>query len=169
MQGRLALVTRSFSPSAGPVRGSCQVEANIVRCPDPEAAERMIKRIDKIRVTGDSIGGVVECVARNVPAGLGSPVFDKLEAELAKACMSLPASKGFEVRVSLQGKERGIGLAYKVIPSCITFAEDILELFLVGMLNSTGMLTAGRQHIELEGFRECISSVGLSLVFPLKV
>lgn len=60
----------------------------------------MIKRIDEIRKTGDSIGGVVECVARNVPAGLGSPVFDKLEAELAKACMSLPASKGFEVRVA---------------------------------------------------------------------
>jgi chorismate synthase len=49
------------------------------------------------RRTGNSIGGVVEVVARNVPAGLGSPVFDKLEAELAKACMSLPASKGFEV------------------------------------------------------------------------
>jgi chorismate synthase len=47
--------------------------------------------------TGNSIGGVVEVVARNVPSGLGSPVFDKLEAELAKACMSLPASKGFEV------------------------------------------------------------------------
>lgn len=61
----------------------------------------MIERIDEIRVTGDSIGGVVECVARNVPAGLGSPVFDKLEAELAKACMSLPASKGFEVRFHL--------------------------------------------------------------------
>lgn len=73
------------------------MEANIVRCPDEAAAERMIQRIDEIRVTGDSIGGVVECVARNVPAGLGSPVFDKLEAELAKACMSLPASKGFEV------------------------------------------------------------------------
>lgn len=71
----------------------------MVRCPDPEAAERMISRIDEIRKTGDSIGGVVECVARNVPAGLGSPVFDKLEAELAKACMSLPASKGFEVRI----------------------------------------------------------------------
>lgn len=69
----------------------------MVRCPDPEAAERMIQRIDEVRRTGDSIGGVVECVARNVPAGLGSPVFDKLEAELAKACMSLPASKGFEV------------------------------------------------------------------------
>lgn len=50
-----------------------------------------------LRRTGNSIGGVVEVVARNLPAGVGSPVFDKLEAELAKACMSLPASKGFEV------------------------------------------------------------------------
>ncbi|CAN0042708.1 unnamed protein product [Ectocarpus sp. 6 AP-2014] len=80
-----------------------QVEANIVRCPDEKAAERMIERIDKIRRTGDSIGGVVECVARNVPSGLGSPVFDKLEAELAKACMSLPASKGFEIGSGFAG------------------------------------------------------------------
>ena len=72
------------------------VDANIVRCPDPESAERMLERIDEIRKTGNSIGGVVTCVARNVPAGLGSPVFDKLEADLAKACMSLPAAKGFE-------------------------------------------------------------------------
>lgn len=73
------------------------VEANIVRCPDPEVAKRMIARIDEIRKTGNSIGGVVEVVAKNVPSGLGAPVFDKLEAELAKACMSLPASKGFEI------------------------------------------------------------------------
>jgi len=73
------------------------VEANIARCPDAATAEKMIKRIDEIRRTGNSIGGVVEVVARNVPSGLGSPVFDKLEAELAKACMSLPASKGFEI------------------------------------------------------------------------
>jgi chorismate synthase len=73
------------------------VEANIVRCPDEEVAQAMIDRIDKIRRTGNSIGGVVEVVARNVPAGLGAPVFDKLEAELAKACMSLPAAKGFEI------------------------------------------------------------------------
>lgn len=72
------------------------VDANIVRCPDPEAAEAMLKRIDTVRKGGNSIGGVVTCVARNVPAGLGSPVFDKLEAELAKACMSIPAAKGFE-------------------------------------------------------------------------
>jgi len=86
------------------------VESNIARCPDAETAERMIERIDAIRTTGNSIGGVVECIARNVPAGLGSPVFDKLEADLAKACMSLPAAKGFEVGsgfggVLLTGKE----------------------------------------------------------------
>ena len=74
-----------------------QVESNIVRCPDAECAERMIELIEKVRDSGDSIGGVVECVARNVPKGLGMPVFDKLEADLAKAIMSLPASKGFEI------------------------------------------------------------------------
>lgn len=74
-----------------------QVEESIARCPDPNTSEAMIARIDEIRKTGNSIGGVVEVVARNVPSGLGAPVFDKLEAELAKACMSLPASKGFEI------------------------------------------------------------------------
>lgn len=72
------------------------VDSNIVRCPDSESAEKMLKRIDEIRKGGNSIGGVVTCVARNVPAGLGAPVFDKLEADLAKACMSIPAAKGFE-------------------------------------------------------------------------
>lgn len=72
------------------------VDANIVRCPDPASAEKMLARIDEIRKAGNSIGGVVTCVARNVPAGLGAPVFDKLEADLAKACMSIPAAKGFE-------------------------------------------------------------------------
>jgi chorismate synthase len=73
-----------------------EVDANMVRCPDPKSAGIMLERIDKIRKAGNSIGGVVTCVARNVPAGLGSPVFDKLEADLAKACMSIPAAKGFE-------------------------------------------------------------------------
>lgn len=80
-----------------------QVERNIVRCPDAEAAERMIDRIEQIRDQGDSIGGVVECVARHVPRGLGVPVFDKLEADLAKGVMSLPASKGFEVGSGFAG------------------------------------------------------------------
>jgi len=72
------------------------VDRNMVRCPDSSAAAQMLDRIDDIRKSGNSIGGVVTCVARNVPAGWGSPVFDKLEAELAKACMSIPAAKGFE-------------------------------------------------------------------------
>lgn len=72
------------------------VDANMVRCPDAASADKMLERIDEIRKKGNSIGGVVTCVVRNVPAGLGSPVFDKLEADLAKACMSIPAAKGFE-------------------------------------------------------------------------
>ncbi|MDJ0706273.1 MAG: chorismate synthase [Leptolyngbyaceae cyanobacterium MO_188.B28] len=80
-----------------------QVESNIVRCPDAETAERMIDRIEQVRRGGDSIGGVVECVARNVPKGLGAPVFDKLEADLAKGVMSLPASKGFELGSGFAG------------------------------------------------------------------
>ena len=82
---------------------AADVEANIVRCPDQDAAGKMLDRIDAIRKTGNSVGGVVTCVARNVPSGLGSPVFDKLEADLAKACMSLPACKGFEVGSGFQG------------------------------------------------------------------
>jgi chorismate synthase len=74
-----------------------RVEASPVRCPDAEAAAEMERRIDAARRRGDSLGGVVECVARRVPAGLGEPVFDKLEADLARALMSLPASKGFEI------------------------------------------------------------------------
>ncbi len=73
------------------------IEAHPTRCPDPEAAEEMVAAIEQARRDGDSLGGVVTCIARNVPAGWGEPVFDKLEADLAKALMSLPASKGFEI------------------------------------------------------------------------
>jgi chorismate synthase len=72
------------------------VEANIVRCPDPVAAEAMIQLIEKMRNEGNTVGGIVEGIARGVPAGWGEPVFDKLEADLAKAMLSLPACKGFE-------------------------------------------------------------------------
>jgi chorismate synthase len=80
-----------------------QVEANPVRCPDADAAARMEERIDEARRRGDSLGGVVACVARGVPPGLGEPVFDKLEADLAKSVMSLPASKGFEIGSGFAG------------------------------------------------------------------
>ena len=79
------------------------VDANIVRCPDAATAERMIARIDEARKAGDSLGGVVEAVARGVPAGWGEPVFDKLEADLAKAMLSLPAAKGFEIGSGFAG------------------------------------------------------------------
>ena len=74
-----------------------EVESNIVRCPDQDMAVRMIDRIDEARKDGDTLGGIVEAVARGVPSGLGEPVFDKLEADLGKAVLSLPACKGFEV------------------------------------------------------------------------
>ena len=73
------------------------VDANMVRCPDKTAAKNMISLIEKTRAGGDSLGGIIECVVRNAPAGLGEPVFDKLEADLAKAMLSLPATKGFEI------------------------------------------------------------------------
>src|SRR5213593_3689514 len=80
-----------------------QIESNIVRCPDPTAAERMIRLIEKMRRAGDSVGGIVEGVARGVPPGWGEPVFDRLEADLAKAMLSLPASKGFDVGSGFDG------------------------------------------------------------------
>jgi len=73
------------------------VERNAVRCPDTAVAKRMEALIDQIHDEGDSLGGVIECVVRGIPPGLGEPVFDKLEADLAKAMLSLPATKGFEI------------------------------------------------------------------------
>lgn len=74
-----------------------QVESNPVRCPDAETAGEMVTLIRAMRARGDSVGGVIECVVRGMPAGLGEPVFDRLEADLAKAMLSLPATKGFEI------------------------------------------------------------------------
>jgi chorismate synthase len=74
-----------------------EVERNAVRCPDEKAAKQMLELIERTRAAGDSLGGVIEGIVRNVPAGLGEPVFDKLEADLAKAMLSLPATKGFEI------------------------------------------------------------------------
>ncbi|MGZ8899256.1 MAG: chorismate synthase [Limisphaerales bacterium] len=87
-----------------------QVEANMVRCPDDATAKRMISLIEQMRGEGDSVGGIVEGIARGVPVGWGEPVFDRLEADLGKAMLSLPASKGFEIGsgfggITLTGKE----------------------------------------------------------------
>jgi chorismate synthase len=73
-----------------------EVEASPVRCPDLTASAAMEERIRAVRAKGDTVGGVIRCVANGIPAGLGDPVFDKLEADLAKAMLSIPACKGFE-------------------------------------------------------------------------
>jgi chorismate synthase len=80
-----------------------EVEATAVRCPHPATAAAMIACIKEARSTGDSVGGVIECRVRGVPAGLGEPVFDRLEADLAKAMLSLPATKGFEIGSGFAG------------------------------------------------------------------
>ena len=82
-----------------------EVESNIVRCPDKKTADKMISLIKKAQEDGDSLGGIVECVARNVPAGLGEPIFDKLEADLAKAMLCINATKGFEIGSGFKGAE----------------------------------------------------------------
>ncbi|XP_042443387.1 chorismate synthase 1, chloroplastic-like [Zingiber officinale] len=80
-----------------------QTENNIVRCLDPDYAQKIIEAIDEVQVKGDSVGGIVTCIARNVPRGLGCPVFDKLEVDLAKAMLSLPAMMGFEIGSGFAG------------------------------------------------------------------
>lgn len=80
-----------------------RTEENIVRCPDPNTAELMIELIDTTRKNRDTIGGIVSCVIRGVPAGLGEPVFDKLHAELGKAMLGINAVKGFEYGSGFEG------------------------------------------------------------------
>ncbi len=80
-----------------------QVDAQIVRCPDAATAARMEERVKEVLEAKDSIGGILTCVCRNVPIGLGEPVFDKLEARLAQAMLSLPATKGFDIGSGFAG------------------------------------------------------------------
>ncbi|MCH4823143.1 chorismate synthase [Gramella lutea] len=85
-----------------------ETEKNPVRCPDPEMARQMEAYIKEIRADGDTVGGIVQCVIKNVPKGLGEPVFDKLHAELGKAMLSINAVKGFEYGSGFEGtKMRG--------------------------------------------------------------
>ncbi len=103
-----AYVTRIHDIALPPGRlGSfptlAEVDATPVRCPDPATAAAMIQRIEEVRSQGDSVGGIIHCRIRGVPAGLGEPVFDRLEADLAKAMLSLPATKGFEVGSGFAG------------------------------------------------------------------
>src|SRR3990167_10938452 len=86
------------------------IESNIIRCPDKKAAEKMIALVEKVKSEGDSVGGVIQGVIKNVPVGLGEPVFDKVPADLGKAMLSINAVKGFEIGsgfggVSMLGSE----------------------------------------------------------------
>jgi chorismate synthase len=81
------------------------IEQNIIRCPNQEVAAQMITLVEQVRDSGDSIGGVIRCIIRNVPAGLGEPVFDKLHADLGKAMLSINAVKGFEIGSGFAGVE----------------------------------------------------------------
>ena len=83
-----------------------KIEASPVRCPDPKFAQSFIEHIDHVRRDKDSTGGIIRGYCTGIPAGLGSPVFDKLEAELAKAMLSIPASKGFEIGSGFSGTRR---------------------------------------------------------------
>ena len=74
-----------------------QIDANIIRCPDKTAAAKMIELVTSVRDRKDSVGGILTCVVENIPAGLGEPVFERMEAKLAQAMLSIPATKGFEI------------------------------------------------------------------------
>ena len=80
-----------------------QVDKTLVRCPAKIEAEQMIREITAAKEANDSLGGIISCVCRNVPAGLGEPVFDKMEARLAHAMLSIPATKGFEIGSGFSG------------------------------------------------------------------
>ncbi len=80
-----------------------QVDKTTIRCPDKQAAEKMVQKIADLKKAGDSVGGIIRCVIRGVPAGLGEPTFDKLEARLAQAMLAIPATKGFEIGSGFAG------------------------------------------------------------------
>lgn len=108
----------SYVEQVGEIRAEIQhaqltaaaIDATIIRCPDAKAAKKMIARVEEVKADGDSVGGIISCVIRNAPVGLGEPVFDKLSADLGKAMLSINAVKGFEIGsgfdgVTLKGSE----------------------------------------------------------------
>ena len=79
------------------------VDTSLVRCPDPDTARKMIKAVEAAKTAKDSLGGIISCVCKNLPAGWGEPVFDKAEAKLAQAMLSIPAAKGFDIGSGFAG------------------------------------------------------------------
>lgn len=113
LKEKLNIKILSYVEQVGNIRASIdaatvtltQVESNIIRCPDQDVATQMIELVEKVRDQGDSIGGVIKCIIKNVPSGLGEPVFDKLHADLGKAMLSINAVKGFEIGSGFAGVE----------------------------------------------------------------
>ncbi len=114
LQEKLGIKILSFVTQVGDIKSDIdinsvteeQIESNIIRCPDSETAPKMIDLVEKMRDSGDSIGGVITGVIKNVPSGLGEPVFDKLSADLGKAMLSINAVKGFEIGSGFAGVEK---------------------------------------------------------------
>ena len=114
LKDKLGLEILSYVDQVGDIKADVDqddvqmtdIESNIVRCPDRKAALRMIELIDSVRRDGDSIGGIIQGIIRNVPVGLGEPVFDKLSADLGKGMLSINAVKGFEMGLGF----RSVGL-----------------------------------------------------------
>jgi len=110
-----------------------KIDTNAVRCPDELIAETMIQRIEQVRKVGDTIGGVISCVIKGTPVGIGEPVFDKLHADLGKAMLSINAVKGFEYGsgfdgVMMKGSEHNdsfLPLSQNSIPLPFSFGEGV--------------------------------------------
>lgn len=119
-----------------------KVLRNSILCPDLEAAEKMMEKLDQVKTEGDSLGGVVEFIISSLPAGLGDPIYEKLEANLAKAMLSIPATKGFEIGSGFQAaRMRGSQHNDRFLPGGITETNHA-----GGTLGgiSTGMPLTGR-------------------------
>ena len=108
---RLSVDIKAFTSQVGPIKlpkdythyDLDKIESNIVRCPDADTTEKMIELIADVKSEGDTIGGVITCVIKNVPVGLGDPVFNKLHADLGNAMLSINAVKGFEYGMGFDG------------------------------------------------------------------
>ncbi len=113
LKNELGIEILSYVEQVGPIKAKIDhskvtltdVESNIIRCPDNDIANEMIRLVETVRDEGDSIGGVIKCVIRNAPVGLGEPVFDRLHADLGKAMLSINAVKGFEIGSGFAGVE----------------------------------------------------------------
>lgn len=153
-----------------------QIEKNSVRCPDADAAKKMEKKILEVLKLGDSVGGIVEVVIKGCPAGLGEPVFDKLDADLAKAMMSIPAVKGFEIGSGFQaarmfGSEHNdefyLDKKTKLIRSKTNFAGGVLggvstgeNILLRIAIKPTSSISKSQNTVDVYGTRKKIKISG---------